>query len=251
VPRSTSKIESPRRRRTQPLPPPERSGPAIPVPDVAARRPAPTDEPTTPPRPASPAPARGRRPARVPRAQPRLVETAGPEPGVPPERVRLTIGEILAPHGVRGEFKLRLQTDDSEHLLTIKRVYLGDETIPRTVLGVRMHAGNALMRLQGISTPETVDRFRGTPVRIRGADARPLAANEYFLYQVIGLEAFDESGQRIGRVTDLIETGANDVLVVTIDDGTDLLLPSHPDVILDMDPVAGRIVVRPLTYYGA
>ena len=180
-----------------------------------------------------------------------MVETEGPEPGVPPERVRLTIGEILAPHGVRGEFKLRLQTDDPEHLLTIKRVYLGDETIPRTVLGVRMHAGNALMRVQGISTPETVDRFRGTPVRIRGTDARPLAANEYFLYQVIGLEAFDESGQRIGRVTDLIETGANDVLVVTTDDGTDLLLPSHPDVILDMDPVAGRIVVRLLTYYGA
>ncbi|MCC2628077.1 MAG: hypothetical protein K0S14_1727, partial [Thermomicrobiales bacterium] len=48
-----------------------------------------------------------------------------------------------------------------------------------------------------------------------------------------------------------IETGANDVLVITPDDGgTDILLPSHPDVILAMDPAAGRIVVRPLTYYG-
>jgi 16S rRNA processing protein RimM len=178
------------------------------------------------------------------------VETAGPEPGVPPERVRLTIGKILAPHGVRGEFKLRLQTDDPEHLLTIKRVYLGDETVPRTVLGVRLHAGNALMRVQGISTPETVERFRGTPVRIRGTDARPLAANEYFLYQVIGLEAFDEAGQRLGRVTDLIETGANDVLVITADDGADMLIPSHPDVVVAMDPAAGRIVVRPLAYYG-
>ena len=244
MPRSTSKIDSPRRRRTQPLPPPpEPPEPAIPTPDVAARGAAASDE-TAPPGPARPAPARG------PRAQPRLVETAGPEPAAPPERVRLTIGEILAPHGVRGEFKLRLQTDDPEHLLKIKRVYLGDETIPRIVLGVRMHAGNALMRVQGISTPETVDRFRGTPVRIRGTDARPLAANEYFLYQVIGLEAFDESGQRLGRVTDLIETGANDVLVVTPDDGADLLLPSHPDVVLAMDPAAGRIVVRPLTYYG-
>ena len=46
----------------------------------------------------------------------------------PLERVRLTIGTILAPHGVRGEFKVRLQTDDPEHLLTIKRLYLGDET---------------------------------------------------------------------------------------------------------------------------
>jgi 16S rRNA processing protein RimM len=265
VPRSTSKTESPRRRRTQPLPPPpDSAGLEIPIPDVAggARFHGNHDVGATQASPGGPqghnvsdptgrpAPPKSRRPARTPRGQTRLSETIGPDPNVPPDRVRLTIGEILAPHGVRGEFKLRLQTDDPEHLLTLKRAYLGEETIPRTVLGVRLHAGNALMRLQGISTPETVERFRGTPIRIRGADARPLAANEYFLYQVIGLEVFDEAGNRLGRVTDVIETGANDVLVVTAEDGTDTLLPSHPDVVLAMDPAAGRIVVRPLTYYG-
>ena len=163
----------------------------------------------------------------------------------------MTIGTILAPHGVRGEFKVRLQTDDPAHLLTIKRLYLGEETMPRTVLGVRLHDGNALIRLQGISTPETVERFRGTPLQIRGTDARPLAENEYFLYQIIGLDVFDESGNRLGQVADLMETGANHVLVVTPDDGgSDILLPSHPDVIISMEPAAGRIVVRPLTYYG-
>jgi 16S rRNA processing protein RimM len=164
--------------------------------------------------------------------------------------VRLTIGNILAPHGVRGEFKLRLQTDDPEHLMTIKRVYLGDEKTPRIVLDVRLHAGHALMRLQGISSPDTVERFRGTPLRIRGADARPLAADEYFLYQIIGLDAFDEAGNRLGRVTDLMETGANEVLVISPEEGADILLPSHPEVVVSMDPAAGRIVVRPLTYYG-
>ena len=134
---------------------------------------------------------------------------------MPPVKVRLTVGTILAPHGVRGEFKVRLQTDDPERLLTLKRIYLGDETAPRTILGVRMHAGNALMRLQGISTPETVERLRGTPLRIRGSDARPLAPMDYFLYQMIGLEAFDEAGNVLGRVSDLIETGANDVPVIT------------------------------------
>jgi 16S rRNA processing protein RimM len=146
---------------------------------------------------------------------------------------------------------VRLQTDDPEHLLTLRRVYLGDETAPRNVLGTRLHAGLALMRLQGISTPETVERLRGTLLRIRGSDARPLAAGEYFLYQVIGLEAFDEAGNRLGRVTDLIETGANDVLVISPEDGgQDLLLPSHPDVVLEMEPAAKRLVVRPLNYYG-
>jgi 16S rRNA processing protein RimM len=135
--------------------------------------------------------------------------------------------------------------------LTLKRIYLGDETTPRTVLGTRLHAGNALMRIQGISTPETVERFRGAPLRIRATDARPLAADEYFLYQMIGLAVFDEAGNPLGHVTDLMETGANDVLVITPEDGgADLLLPSHPDVIVSMDPAVGRLVVRPLVYFG-
>jgi 16S rRNA processing protein RimM len=250
VPRSTSKTERPERRRTQPQPrPPDVTGPIVPLPDLDASGPMGSDrvESNT----SSPTSTSRRRPARSRRTPPRLSDTSGPDPGVPPERVRLTIGTILSPHGVRGEFKVRLQTDDPEHLLTIKRLYVGDEATPRTVLGVRLHAGNALMRVQGISTPETVERYRGTPLRIRGADARPLAPNEYFLYQVIGLEVVDESGARLGHVTDLMETGANNVLVVTPGDGgEELLLPSHPDVIVALDPAAGRIVARPLTYYG-
>jgi 16S rRNA processing protein RimM len=242
VPRSISRTERPQQRRTQPQPPsPDVTGPVIPVPELDASGPQPASQP----------PRRQRTPHSRQRTPPRLSDTAGPDPGAPLERVRLTIGTILAPHGVRGEFKVRLQTDDPAHLLTIKRLYLGDETTPRTVLEARLHAGNALMRLQGISTPETVERFRGTPLRIRGSDARPLAAGEYFLYQIIGLEVFDESGNRLGRVTDLMETGANNVLVVAPDDGgADILLPSHPDVVIAMDPAAGRVVVRPLTYYG-
>jgi 16S rRNA processing protein RimM len=255
VPRSTSKTESPARRRTQPQPPPpEVSGEVIPIPDVAASGPPRTGAAEGLPKAASGAtgrtPRARRRAPQPKRTPPRLADTAGPEPGAPPAHVRLTVGTILGPHGVNGEFKLRLQTDDPEHLLTLKRVYLGEEKAPRTVLGARMHAGNALMRLQGISSPETVDRFRGTPLRIRGADARPLAPDEYYLYQVIGLDAFDEAGNRLGRVTDLLETGANDVLVITPDEGADILLPSHPEVVVSMEPSAGKIIVRPLTYYG-
>ena len=237
MPPSTSKtdLETPSRRRTQPQPPlPSDGRRAAPARAGGGRK--------TARRPVGKTAGRG--------APPRLADTPGPDPNVPPERARLTVGTILGPHGVRGEFKVRLQTDDPEHLLTLKRIYLGDEAAPRTVLGTRLHARNALMRVQGISSSDTVERFRGTPLRIRGVDARPLAPNEYFLYQMVGLEAFDEVGNRLGRVTDVMETGANDVLVIAPDEGADLLLPSHPDVVLEMDPAAGRIVVRLLSYYG-
>lgn len=249
MPPSTSKTESSRRpqqlRLTPPPAPPDVAGPIVPVPDLAAS--GPNDSPPVAQRPRRPA---VRRAPRAPRTPPRLADTAGPDPATPLSRARLVVGAILAPHGLRGEFKLRLQTDDPEHLLTLKRLYLGDETAPRTVLSARMHQGNALLRLQGISSPETVERLRGTALSIRASDARPLAPNEYFLFQIIGLEVFTEAGERLGKVTDLMETGANDVLVVTPDEGADILLPSHPDVVLSMDPAAGKVVVRPLSYYG-
>ncbi|MFN8663026.1 MAG: ribosome maturation factor RimM [Thermomicrobiales bacterium] len=249
MPPSTSKTEPtgrPQQPRLQPPPvAPDVAGPVVPVPEIAA------SGPHDPPQPAQ----RTRRPAarrapRPPRTPPRLADTAGPDPATPLSRARLAVGSILAPHGLRGEFKLRLQTDDPEHLLTLKRVYLGEETTPRTVLSARMHQGNALLRLQGISSPETVERLRGTTLSIRASDARPLAPNEYFLFQIIGLEVFSEAGERLGQVTDLMETGANDVLVVTPDEGPDILLPSHPDVVVSMDPAEGKVIVRPLSYYG-
>ena len=249
MPPSTSKTEPSRRPqqpRLQPPPvPPEGTGQDVSVPEIAA------SSPNNPPQPRqrSRRPV-GRRAPRVPRTPPRLADTAGPDPATPLSQARLKVGTILAPHGLNGEFKLRLQTNDPEHLLTLKRLYLGDEPAPRTVLSARMHQGNALVRLQGISSPETVDRFRGTTLSIRASDARPLAPNEYFLFQVIGLEVFTEAGERLGKVTDLMETGANDVLVVTPDEGPDLLLPSHPEVVLNMDLAEGKVVVRPLNYYG-
>ena len=230
----------------QPPPaPPENAEQVVPVPGIAAS--GPNDPPKSGQRTRRPA---VRRAPRTPRTPPRLADTTGPDPATPLARARLAVGTILAPHGLRGEFKLRLQTDDPEHLLTLKRLYLGDEPQPRTVLSGRMHQGNALLRLQGISSPETVERLRGTTLSIRASDARPLAPNEYFLFQIIGLEAFTEAGERLGKVTDLMETGANDVLVITPDEGPDILLPSHPDVVLNLDPGAGKVIVRPLNYYG-
>ena len=176
------------------------------------------------------------------------MDSKGPDPATPPDQVRLAIGVLVGVHGLQGELKLRLFTDDPEHLASLRRVYVGDEPQPRRLLGVRFHAGQALLRLQGIEDPEGGMALRGQTLRIAGTDARPLAAGEFFLYQLMGLEAVDEEGTSLGQVTDLMETGVHDVFVVTPADGPDLLFPNHPEVVLNIDPTAGRIVVRPLIY---
>jgi 16S rRNA processing protein RimM len=158
---------------------------------------------------------------------------------------------VIGSHGVEGEMKLRLTTDDPEHLLKVKRVYLGSAESATRVRGMRFHNGLALVRLAGIETPERARELTGTPIRIAGKDARPLAPGEYYLYQVVGLSVRNEVGEEIGTVTDVMETGANEVFVVTPRAGGEpVLIPSLADVVLDLQPDAGFMVVRPLVFYG-
>jgi 16S rRNA processing protein RimM len=179
-----------------------------------------------------------------------LVDTPGPEPGTPLADIKLVVGTVAGAHGLRGELKVALATDDPEHLARLKRLWLGDEPRPRKVLGIRFHAGQALIRLGGIATPEAAREYRGQRLRMAGTDARPLPPGEYRLYQLIGLEAVTEGGESLGTVSDILETGANDVFVITpAGGGPDLLLPYHPDVILDVSPAERRMLVRPLRYY--
>jgi 16S rRNA processing protein RimM len=179
----------------------------------------------------------------------RLSDTSGPDPATPLSEVRLVVGTIIGTHGIRDELKVLLTTDEPEHLKTIKRVYVGEEQHPRRVLGIRFHERFALMRLKGIPTREAGVAFKGQQVRIAGTDARPLAEGEYYLYQIIGLSAVDESGQPLGTVTDIMETGANDVLIVTPPEGgKDQLYPNHPDVVLEINPREGKLVIRPMVF---
>jgi len=198
----------------------------------------------------SPAAAVSARPARRrPRSNPkRLAETAGPSPDAALDSVRLTVGVIAGTHGVHGELKLKVLTDHPEHLPTLRKVYLGDSETPTSVLGLRFQGEQALITLEGVESPEEGKRLGGLKVRIAGSDAKPLEEGEYFLFQLIGLTAADEHGTGLGTVTDLLETGAHDVLVITGADGQDLLVPNHPQFVLDVDPERGRIVLRPPVY---
>jgi 16S rRNA processing protein RimM len=200
-----------------------------------------------PPRKPGRSEARSKKMQRPPRGR-RLIETMGPDPSTPLSEARLTVGTLVGTHGIEGELKVRLATDDPEHFLSIKRVFVGAEMRARRLLGARMHGEMALIRLQGVSTPEEGALLRGQPLRIQGDDARPLEPGEFILYQLIGLDARNETGDSLGKVVDLMETGTHDVLVIAPADGPDLLIPNHPEYVLDIQPAAGRLIIRPPVY---
>ena len=164
--------------------------------------------------------------------------------------VRLTVGRIGGSHGVRGEVRMRLLTDDPDHLASVKKVYLGERDTPIRLENIRFTNDGALIKLAGTDSPEDAAKLSGLAVKIAGSDARPLAEGEYFLFQLIGLKAESEEGEPLGTVVDLIETGAHDVLVIGERPGTaeQLLVPNHPEFVLEMLPEESRIVIRPPVY---
>jgi 16S rRNA processing protein RimM len=161
------------------------------------------------------------------------------------------VGVLLGAHGLGGEMRMRVVTDDPDQLLDLETVYLGDQHRPYTIDGVRFTNDGALIAFAEVEDVETAQTMRGLPVRIAGKDARPLEEGEFYLYQVIGLAVRDEAGSPLGTVTDVIETGANLVLVVTGEDGTETLYPSIPDVVIDLDPDGGYVVIRPMAFWDS
>lgn len=145
---------------------------------------------------------------------------------------------------------MHILTDEPKHLRKIETVYLGERDTPISLESIRFTDKGALVKLAGTDTPEAAAKLSGLNVKIAGSDARPLEPGEYFLFQLIGLKVSGEDGEPIGIVTDLIETGAHDVLVIgeRPNSPDDLLVPNHPEFVLEMDPNAGTMVVRPPLY---
>ncbi|HEY8601561.1 MAG TPA: ribosome maturation factor RimM [Thermomicrobiales bacterium] len=194
---------------------------ATPTPRKPVRRPAPK-EPTPPP--------------------------VIPERGPAPER--LNLGKIAGTHGLRGEFRMYLFTNHPEMLHTIRTLYLGDTQVPQSVRRIHPLPGDkeAIVRLVGVTSPEEAAELRGQQVWVDREALPPLPEGELYHYQLIGLDVVDEEGTALGRLAEIIETGANDVYVVRGLAG-ELLLPAINDVILDVNLETGKMTVRQQQYY--
>ena len=161
---------------------------------------------------------------------------------------RLSIGVIVAPQGIRGAVRMQIWTHFPEHIPSLTYVYLNDEPTARHVRSARVAGAVAILDLEGIETRNEAETLRGTIVRIDRDQAAPLAEDEYYYHQLIGLPVYDETGAYLGRLDEIIETGANDVYVIHDEAGNELLLPALKQVILEIDIDRGRIVARPLDY---
>ncbi len=158
-------------------------------------------------------------------------------PGSPTtgEPVYLAVGLLRRPHGLRGDILFTVTTDFPERLRPGTLVYFGDDKREMKITRRRPHNDGIIFGFEGISTPEQAAKYTGKTVFVPAEGRPPLPEGEYYHHQIIGLEVFDEAGASLGVVSEILETGANDVYVVKNPAGRELLLPALEQVVLEID----------------
>ena len=154
----------------------------------------------------------------------------------------LRAGQIVRAHGVRGDVKVLPLTDDPARFRTLKTAYL--ETLagayaPVEITSVRFLPDAVLLHLEGYDTAQRAETLKNAYVCVSRENAVKLGKDSYFIADLIGCETFDTSGKAYGKLTDVLETGANDVYEI---DGGTLLVPALKKVLKEVDVEHGRIV---------
>ncbi len=159
----------------------------------------------------------------------------------------LEIGKIVAPHGVHGAVRVQPWCDDADMLTEFDLLYFDGGKTPVEILSAVLHKNVVLMQLRGVTTMDAAQALRGRILYVP-RDALTLEENTYFIQDLVGLTVIDADNSDItyGRLTDVLQTGANDVYEITRPDGRKALIPAIKQVVIQTDLDADIMRIRPL-----
>lgn len=160
----------------------------------------------------------------------------------------LQVGIITATHGIRGEVKVFPTTDDPERFSDLKEVLLdtGKEKKTLAVAGVKYFKQYVILKFKGYDDINLVEPFKKKSLWVTRENAVPLEEDEYFIADLIGLKVITDEDKTLGCITDVLQTGANDVYQVTDEKGREILLPAIKDCILSVSLTEGKMRVHVL-----
>lgn len=158
----------------------------------------------------------------------------------------LQVGVITTTHGVRGEVKVFPTTDDPARFKKLKNVILdtGKEKINLEVAGVKFFKNMVILKFKGIDDINDVEKYRKKSLYVTRENAVKLKKNEYFIADLIGLKVESDEGEDLGILSDVLQTGANDVYVLSKEGEDDILLPAIKECVKEVDIENGTILVH-------
>ncbi len=151
------------------------------------------------------------------------------------EPVFVVIGKFRKPHGIRGEIRMTVLTDFPELIAVGQRVYVGENYQAYKIKTLRWHGGDLLVSLEEMPDRTAVEIFRNIMVSMKSEDMPVPPEGEYYLHQLVGIDVVTDQGENLGKLKEIILTGANDVYLVDSPEGKEILLPAIEEVILEIN----------------
>ena len=158
----------------------------------------------------------------------------------------LQVGVITTTHGVRGEVKVFPTTDDPARFKKLKNVILdtGKDRRDLEITGVKFFKNMVILKFKGLDNMNDVEKFRQAKLLVTRENAVELGEDEYFIADLIGLAAVSDEGEELGTVTDVLQTGANDVYVISKQGEAELLVPAIHDCVKEVAVREGKMVLH-------
>lgn len=149
----------------------------------------------------------------------------------------LQVGVIASTHGIRGEVKVFPTTDDPARFKKLKQVFLdtGKGYLEMKIEGVKFFKQFVILKFKGFDNINEIEKYKKRPLLVDREHAVRLKKDEYFIADLIGLTVYTEDGKLLGTLTDVLQTGANDVYVVEMEDKKEVLIPAIGECILEVD----------------
>jgi 16S rRNA processing protein RimM len=149
----------------------------------------------------------------------------------------LRVGVISSTHGVRGEVKVFPTTDDVNRFKKLKTVILdlGREQKTLNIESVKFFKNMVILKFKEFNDINEIEKYKGKDLLIHREQAVKLGPDENFIVDLIGLKVVTDEGKEFGTVTDVLQTGANDVYVIQTPEGKEYLFPAIKQCILDVD----------------
>jgi 16S rRNA processing protein RimM len=158
----------------------------------------------------------------------------------------IRVGVITTTHGLKGEVKVYPTTDNNNRFEDLKQIYLdtGKEYMPLEIEHVKYFKKLVILKFKGINDINDIEKYKSKDLLIKREDAIKLEEDENFIFDLIDSEVYTEDGTKLGILTEILTSSANDVYVVKTKDNKEILIPSIKKCILDVDIVNKKIIVH-------
>lgn len=159
---------------------------------------------------------------------------------------RFQVGVISSTHGIRGEVKVFPTTDNVKRFKKGITLILdtGKEERQLIVEGVKFFKQFVILKFEGINHINDIEKYKSKSLYVTRENAIKLKKNEYFIADLIGVQVWEDNGDFLGELKDVIETGANDVYVIKQENGKDILLPAIKECILSVEIEEKKMIVH-------